>query len=115
MKIERNPYFRPEEAVLYCGDAVYSRLQSREEPETPKGYVRTWKIQVRRKGAVRVKFVHINKGRATLTAAGLHATVFHTYKEADSIAKQILDRGNATAVHIIETLTYDFVEEDYAP
>lgn len=115
MKIERNPYFKPEEAVLYCGDAVYSRLQSREEPETPKGYVRTWKIQVRRRGAVKVKFVHINKGRATLTTSSKQATVFHSYKEAEDIAQQILDRGNAVSVHIIEILSYDFVEEDYAP
>lgn len=114
MKVERNPYFKPEESVLYCGDAVYSRLQSRDEPETPKGYVRTWKIQVKRRGAVKAKYVNVNKGRATLTAAGIRATVFHSYKEADDIARQIMERGNAVYVSVIETLAYDFVEEDYA-
>ena len=115
MKIERNPYFRPEEAVLYCGDAVFSRLQSREEPETAKGYVRTWKIQLLRKGADRVKYVRIMKGVAKLTGNQNLATVFHTYKEANEIATQVLERGNAIYVGVVEILTYDYVEEDYAP
>ena len=115
MKIERNPYFKPEEAVLYCGDAVYSRLQSRDEPEVPKGYVRTWKVQLKRKGAKHAKYVHVSKGRVTLTASGVHSTVFHSYKEADDIARQIMERGNAVYVNLVETLAYDYVEEDYAP
>jgi hypothetical protein len=115
MKLERNPYFKPEEAVLYCGDAVYSRLQQRGEPETPKGYCRTWVLLVKRKGANTAQYIKLNKGRAVLNHHRKYATVFLSYKEAEEISFQLLDRGNMASVSIIETLTYDFVEEDYAP
>jgi hypothetical protein len=115
MKIERNPYFRPEESVLYCGDAVYSRLQSRGEPETPKGYVRIWKIQVQRAWADRVRYIRLVRGVAKLTGKQNLATVFHSYKEASDLAVQVLNKGNALHVGVVEILSYDYVEEDYAP
>ena len=114
MKIELNPYFRPNESVLYCGNTVYTTLQSREEPLTVEGYVRVWKVRTLRRGTNKHYFVRMNNGTAKLVNGDKSATVFPSYKEADEISKLLMDTGTVLETEIIEILKFEYEDDSYA-
>lgn len=114
MKIELNPYFKPNESVLYCGNAVYATLQSRREPLNVNGYVRIWKVRALRRGTNIHYYAQMKNGTAKLVKGVLLATVFPTYAEADDIAKLLMGTGNILETEIIETLKFDYEDDSYA-
>lgn len=114
MKIELNPHFKPEESVLYCGNAVYATLQSREEPLTVEGYVRVWKVRTLRRGTNKHYFVRMNNGTAKLVQSAREVTLFPAYKEADEIAKMLMETGNVLETEIIEILKFEYEDDSYA-
>ena len=114
MQIELNPHFKPDECVLYCGNAVYATMQSREEPVNIDGYVRMWKIRALRRGVNKRYYVKVKNCRATLILNVKNATDFAAYKEADEIAKRLMGTGNVIEVEIIETLKFIYEDDTYA-
>lgn len=114
MQIELNPHFKPDECVLYCGNAVYATLQSRDEPVNVGGYVRMWKVRALRRGTNTRQYVKLNNCKAVLTAGVQNATLFASYTEADEISKRLMETGNVIEVDIIETLKFIYEEDTYA-
>ena len=114
MQIELNPHFKPDESVLYCGNAVYATLQSRSEPLPSPGYVRMWKVRTLRRGINKRYFVQMKNGKATLVKGLDYATLFPTYAEADEIAKRLMETGNVLETEIIEILKFEYEDDSYA-
>lgn len=114
MQIELNTHFKPDECVLYCGNAVYAALQSRDEPVPVPGYVRMWKIRALRRGLNRRYYVRIHNCKATLVCGVDKATQFAAYNEADEIANRLMETGNVIEVEIIETLKFVYEDDTYA-
>ena len=114
MKIELNPYFKPNESVLYCGNAVYATLQSRREPFAVKGYVRIWKVRALRRGTNTHYYAQMKNGTAKLVKGALFATAFPSYSEADEIAKLLMGTGNMLETEIIEILKFEYEDDSYA-
>lgn len=113
MKIELNPHFKPDECVLYCGNAVYATLQRREEPVKTEGYFRTWTVRALRRGVNLRYYVKVHNGVATLAKSMSCATVFPSYAEAAEMAQRMMETGTVLLTEIIETLRFEY-EEDYA-
>lgn len=111
MDIELNTHFKPDESVLYCGEVAYNRLKGRTVAPI-EGYVRTWTIRVQRRGTNYHYYVCVNTGRAKFVKSNRRATKFYNYREADSLAKSIMETGNAVNIEIIELIEYDYVECD---
>ena len=84
MRIELNPYFKPNESVLYCGNAVYATLQSHSEPLNVKGYVRIWKVRALRRGTNIHYYAQMKNGTAmhipTAAVISLCFNLFSSYK-----------------------------------
>ena len=114
MKIELNTHFKPDECVLYCGNAVYASLQSREEPVTVEGYVRTWRVRALRRGLGKHFYVRVNNGKATLVTGISVATTFPCYKEANEIAQRLMETGTVIYTEVIELLSFEYEDDSYA-
>lgn len=114
MEIELNPHFKPNACVLYCGSAVYATLQSREEPVTAEGYIRTWKVRVLRRGTNRYYYVRMRNGIADLIKGVAYATQFPTYAEADDIAQRFMKTGTIIESEVIEILKFEYEDDSYA-
>lgn len=114
MKIELNSHFKPDECVLYCGNAIYASLQSREEPLEVEGYVRVWKIRALRRGTYKHYYINVRNAKATFTASLASATLFPSYKEAEDIAKRVMESGTVIETEIIEILKFEYEDDSYA-
>lgn len=114
MKIELNPYFKPNESVLYCGNAVYATVQSRGEPLAVEGYVRMWKVRALRRGTNIHYYAQMKNGTVKMVTGSMFATVFPSYSEADDIAKLLMASGNILETEIIEILKFEYEDDSYA-
>ena len=114
MKVELNPHFKPDECVLYCGHAVYATLQSREEPVTAEGYVRTWRVRALRRGVNKRFYIRVHNGKATLVTGLSASTTFPSYAEANEIAQRMMETGTIIETEIIELLSFEYEDDSYA-
>ena len=111
MKIVLNEFFKDDEAVLYCGKNMYAKMQETSEPSILCGIIRTWTLSVIRKRQNRVLYIHVYKRRATLVGYRKDATEFATYREAEDMAKALMDTGSFACVNIAEKMVKD-IETD---